>query len=166
MKNYVFTNSKISYRGFEQISKEQWDNDVKEDYIKHQLPRRGSKNSAGYDFYSPIDIIIPANGTTKIPTGVKAYMQPDEVLMIYPRSSIGFKTNIRLSNTVGVIDSDYYNNSDNEGHIWIKFYNPTDRDFIINIGDKIAQGIFTKFLVTDNDDANEERTGGLGSTGK
>lgn len=160
-------------RGFEQISQKQWDNDFKDilemhqvDYPKHQLPKRGSKNSAGYDFFSPINEIIPAHGTAKIPTGVKAYMQSDEVLMIYPRSSIGFKTNIRLSNTTGVIDSDYYNNQDNEGHMWIKFYNPTDKDYTIAIGDKIAQGIFTKFLITDDDDANEERNGGLGSTGR
>lgn len=160
-------------RGFEQISQKQWDNDFfnilemhQVDYPKHQLPKRGSKNSAGYDFFSPINETIPAHGTAKIPTGVKAYMQPDEVLMIYPRSSIGFKTNIRLSNTTGVIDSDYYNNPDNEGHMWIKFYNPTDEDYHIFIGDKIAQGIFTKFLVTDDDNADQDRTGGLGSTGK
>ena len=160
-------------RGFEQISQKQWDNDFSNilemhqvDYPKHQLPKRGSKNSAGYDFFSPINEIIPAHGTAKIPTGVKAYMQPDEVLMIYPRSSIGFKTNIRLSNTTGVIDSDYYNNPDNEGHMWIKFYNPTDEDYHIFIGDKIAQGIFIKFLVTDDDNADQDRTGGLGSTGK
>ena len=160
-------------RGFEQISQKQWDDDFNNilemhqvDYPKHQLPKRGSKNSAGYDFFSPINEIIPAHGTAKIPTGVKVYMQPDEVLMIYPRSSIGFKTNIRLSNTIGVIDSDYYNNPDNEGHMWIKFYNPTDEDYHIFIGDKIAQGIFTKFLVTDDDNADQDRTGGLGSTGK
>lgn len=159
-------------RYFKQISQQQWDNDFKDalemhqvDYAKHQLPKRGSKNSAGYDFFSPINEIIPAHGTAKIPTGVKAYMQPDEVLMVYPRSSIGFKTNIRLSNTTGVIDSDYYNNSDNEGHIWIKFYNPTDNDFSIAIGDKIAQGIFTKFL-TCGEEITEKRNGGLGSTGK
>lgn len=160
-------------RGFEQISQKQWDDDFGDilemhqvDYPKHQLPKRGSKNSAGYDFFSPINEIVPAHGTAKIPTGVKVYMQPDEVLMIYPRSSIGFKTNIRLSNTTEVIDSDYYNNSDNEGHMWIKFYNPTDEDYHIFIGDKIAQGIFTKFLVTDDDNADQDRTGGLGSTGK
>ena len=160
-------------RGFEKISQKQWDNDFSNilemhqvDYPKHQLPKRGSKNSAGYDFFSPINEIIPAHGTAKIPTGIKVYMQPDEVLMIYPRSSIGFKTNIRLSNTTGVIDSDYYNNPDNEGHMWIKFYNPTNEDYNIFIGDKIAQGIFTKFLVTDDDDTDQERTGGLGSTGK
>jgi len=93
-------------------------------------------------------------------------MEADEVLMIYPRSSIGFKTNIRLSNTTGIIDSDYYNNQDNEGHMWIKFYNPMDIDYKINIGDKIAQGIFTKFLIVDDDKTDSERVGGLGSTGK
>lgn len=160
-------------RKFEQISKTQWENDFcnilemhQVDYSKHQLPKRGSKNSAGYDFFSPVNEIVPAHGTVKIPTGIKVCMNEDEVLMIYPRSSIGFKTNIRLSNTVGVIDSDYYNNTDNEGHMWIKFYNPTDKEYNIFIGDKIAQGIFTKFLITDDDNANQERTGGLGSTGK
>lgn len=155
-------------RKFEKISKEQWTKDEINgiDYEEHQIPKRGSKNSAGYDFFSPIDIIIPAHNTAKIPTGIKVIMETDEVLMIYPRSSIGFKTNIRLSNTTGIIDSDYYNNPDNEGHMWIKFYNPTDIDYKINIGDKIAQGIFTKFLIVDDDKTDSERVGGLGSTGK
>lgn len=157
-------------RSFEKISKKQWEKDfnytAEVEYDAHITPKRGSKNSAGYDFFSPVYAVIPAKSTVKIPTGIKAYMQDDEVLMIYPRSSIGFKTNIRLSNTVGIIDSDYYNNPDNEGHMWIKFYNPTDKEYIINIGDKIAQGIFTKFLITDDDDVTEERNGGLGSTGK
>lgn len=161
-------------RKFEQISKEQWENDFYNilemhqiDYDKHQLPKRGSKNSAGYDFFSPVNEIIPAHGTAKIPTGIKVSMNPDEVLMIYPRSSIGFKTNIRLSNTTGVIDADYYNNPDNEGHMWIKFYNPTDEDYNIFIGDKVAQGIFTKFLIVDDEEEiTTERVSGLGSTGK
>lgn len=163
----------MKVRGFEQISKETWDNELynivdmnQVDYYKHKLPTRGSKNSAGYDFYSPINEIIPAHGNALIPTGIKAYMEPDEVLNIYPRSGMGFKTNIRLANTVGIIDSDYYDNPGNEGHIWIKFYNPTDKDYNIFIGDKIAQGIFTKFLLADDDNATAERVSGLGSTGK
>ena len=103
----------------------------------------------------------------KIPTGIKAAMNDDEILYIYPRSSIGFKTGIRLSNTVGIVDADYYNNPDNEGHIFIKFFTPTDKDYQIHIGDKIAQGIFAKYLVVgDEEEIKTERSGGLGSTGK
>lgn len=162
-------------RKFEKISEKQWDNDIVDyifidadnpKYIDILLPKRGTKKSAGYDFFSPINIVIPAHSTAKIPTGVKVAMEDDEILMIFPRSSIGFKTNIRLSNTVGIIDSDYYNNVSNEGHMWIKFYNPGDTEYEIKIGDKIAQGIFTKFLITDDDNADGERNGGLGSTGK
>ena len=160
-------------RKFELISEEQWDKDIKKEYFyscsreEAKKPHRSTKYSAGYDFISPIDIIIPAREMAKIPTGIKAQMNEDEVLSIYPRSSIGFKTGISLSNTVGIIDSDFYNNPDNEGHIFIKFYNPTDRDYQINIGDKIAQGIFTKYLIVDDEEEiTTERSGGLGSTGK
>lgn len=160
-------------RGFEFISEEQWQNDFKDFSFsgqisreKHLLPRRGTSHSAGYDFFSPVYAVIPPQTSVKIPTGVKAYMFGDEVLMIYPRSSMGFKTNIRLSNTVGVIDSDYYNNKDNEGHIWVKFFNPTDKPYTVEVGDKIAQGIFMRYLITDNDEAENERIGGIGSTGK
>lgn len=163
-------------RKFEIISENQWKNDII-DYTfygcpepEHQnikIPKRGTKNSAGYDFFSPIPIIIPAHGMVKVPTGIKAAMENDEILSIYPRSSIGFKTGIRLANTVGIVDSDYYNNTDNEGHIFIKFYNPTDSDYEINVGDKIVQGIFTKYLTVDDEEEIEtERAGGLGSTGK
>ena len=160
-------------RKFEIISDIQWKKDVEEEYITQCgrenaiKPHRGTKHSAGYDFISPVEIIIPAQGMAKIPTGVKAAMNEDEILSIYPRSSIGFKTGIRLANTVGIVDSDYYNNSDNEGHIFIKFYNPTDEDYLIHIGDKIAQGIFTKYLIVDDEEEIlTERVGGLGSTGK
>ena len=160
-------------RKFEIISDIQWAKDIKEEYMAQcgrenaVKPRRGTKHSAGYDFISPVEIVIPAHKMAKIPTGVKAAMNEDEILSIYPRSSIGFKTGIRLANTVGIVDSDYYNNSDNEGHIFIKFYNPTDEDYLIHIGDKIAQGIFTKYLIVDDEEEIlTERVGGLGSTGK
>lgn len=160
-------------RKFEIISEEQWAKDIsvldspKCAIIDHLKPHRSTKHSAGYDFISPIEIIIPAHGMAKIPTGIKAQMNEDEVLYIYSRSSIGFKTAIRLSNVVGVVDCDYYNNPDNEGHIFIKFFNPTDKDYQIHIGDKIAQGIFTKYLTVDDEEEIEtERSGGLGSTGK
>lgn len=161
-------------RKFEFISEEQWEKDiVSENYNEqcpfkdHFKPRRSTKYSAGYDFISPIGITIPAHGMAKIPTGIKAQMNDDEVLYIYSRSSIGFKTAIRLSNVVGIIDCDFYNNPNNEGHIFIKFFNPTDNDYKINVGDKIAQGIFAKYLVVDDEEEiTSERVGGLGSTGK
>ena len=160
-------------RKFERVSDIQWEKDIEEEYTTQcgrenaVKPRRGTKHSAGYDFISPVEIVIPAHKMAKIPTGVKAAMNEDEILSIYPRSSIGFKTGIRLANTVGIVDSDYYNNSDNEGHIFIKFYNPTDEDYLIHIGDKIAQGIFTKYLIVDDEEEIlTERIGGLGSTGK
>ena len=160
-------------RKFEIISDIQWEKDIEEEYMAQcgrenaVKPHRGTKHSAGYDFISPVEIVIPAHKMAKIPTGVKAAMNEDEILSIYPRSSIGFKTGIRLANTVGIVDSDYYNNSDNEGHIFIKFYNPTDEDYLIHIGDKIAQGIFTKYLIVDDEEEIlTERVGGLGSTGK
>lgn len=160
-------------RKFEIISKKQWAKDISIldnpqcAIIDHLKPHRNTKYSAGYDFISPIEIIVPAHEMAKIPTGIKAAMNDDEILYIYPRSSIGFKTGIRLSNTVGIVDADYYDNPDNEGHIFIKFFNPTDKDYKIHIGDKIAQGIFAKYLVVDDEEEIEtERSGGLGSTGK
>ena len=160
-------------RKFERVSEKQWAKDISSldnpqcAIIDHLKPHRNTKYSAGYDFISPIEIIVPAHEMAKIPTGIKAAMNDDEILYIYPRSSIGFKTGIRLSNTVGIVDADYYNNPDNEGHIFIKFFNPTDKDYQIHIGDKIAQGIFAKYLVVDDEEEiKTERSGGLGSTGK
>ena len=102
----------------------------------------------------------------KIPTGVKVCLNKDEYLGIYVRSSMGFKYNIRMCNQVGIIDSDYYNNPDNEGHIWICLKNEGDKNYVINVGDSFAQGIFTKYLVTDDDNASLVRVGGLGSTNR
>lgn len=159
-------------RKFEFVSTEEWSKNINEEFASvsakgYKLPYRGTKHSAGYDFTSPIDITIQPHSMAKIPTGIKAAMGDNEILSIYPRSSIGFKTGIRLANTVGIVDSDYYNNNDNEGHIFIKFYNPTDNLYVINTGEKIAQGIFTKYLtVDDENEINTERAGGLGSTGK
>ena len=101
-------------RKFEIISEKQWAKDISVldnpqcSLIAHLKPHRGTKHSAGYDFISPIEIIIPAHGMAKIPTGIKAQMNEDEILSIYPRSSIGFKTGIRLSNTVGIVDAKRY----------------------------------------------------------
>lgn len=125
-----------------------------------RLPERSTKNSAGYDFFAHSNLIAK-NGV--IPTGIKAYMPEDAVLLLMPRSSLGFKFGFRLSNTVGVIDSDYVDNPSNEGHILIGF--EADKPLTLKVGDKICQGIFTKFLTTDDDNANKERKGGVGSTG-
>lgn len=101
----------------------------------------------------------------KIPTGVKVNMNDDEVLMLFVRSSMGLKYNIRMCNQVGILDSDYYNNSSNEGHIWIKIQNEGNKDYIVKKGEAICQGVFTKFLTVDNEeDINKERKGGFGST--
>ena len=145
---------------------------VKDECRKHpeveiKLPKRGTKNSAGYDICTPVDILIPSHGFSEpIQTDIKAYMGEDEVLKIYPRSSIGFKKKLMLVNTTGIIDSDYYENPDNDGNIGFAFYNMSDVDVLIKAGERVLQGIFTKYLVTEDDNADEVRTGGTGSTGK
>ena len=157
-------------RKFEKISFEQFSKDIKEDkelYNSYKLPVRKTKNSAGYDFESLIDFILKPNEIIKIPLGIKACMNNDEVLMIFIRSSQGFKYNIRLCNQVGIIDSDYYNNEDNEGHMWIKLKNEGDKDYIVKKGDAVCQGIFTKFLsVDDEEEIKNIRKSGIGSTNK
>ena len=147
-----------------------WGNDenlLKAEYDDIKLPNRATKTSAGYDFYLPYDIMIAPNKSVTIPTGIKVKMESDEVLQLYPRSSLGFKYGLRLMNTVGIIDSDYYNNLKNEGHILIKIYNSSDEIIRLNRGDKFAQGIFYKFLHTTNEEEiTTTRDGGFGSTGK
>lgn len=144
------------------------------------LPARSTKNSAGYDFFAIEDCEVPSFyeqllakiakkeplKPTIVKTGIKAYMENDEVLYIYNRSSNPIKKGLVLANSVGVVDSDYYENPDNDGHIMIAFYNFMPFSIKINKGDKIAQGVFSKFLKADNDNENRERTGGFGSTGK
>ena len=155
-------------RFFEKISFVQFKKDIKDDielYNSYNIPRRKTKNSAGYDFEAIEDYVIKANELLKIPTGIKFFSQSDEFLMIAVRSSMGFKYNVRMSNQVGIIDSDYYNNKGNEGHIWISLQNHGTEDFIIKKGDGIAQGIFVKYLITDNEEeVTITRNGGLGST--
>ena len=128
------------------------------------LPKRQTKNSAGYDFYVASDTVIKAHSIALIPTGIKAYMESDEVLNIYVRSSMPMKKGLTLANNVGVIDSDYYENPDNDGHIMIQVMNFTDNDILVKKDERIAQGIFMKYLLADNDDTKNERLGGFGST--
>ena len=141
-------------RGFEKISFEQFKKDILDDnkvYEEYTLPKRNTKYSAGYDFSVVSDYIIKPGEIVKIPTGIKSYFQADEVLLIVVRSSMGFKYNIRLVNQVGVIDADYYNNKNNEGHIFAKIKNEGTETVKFKAGEAIVQGIFFKYLITKSD---------------
>ena len=157
-------------RYFEKISFERFKKDIKDDielYNSYNIPIRETKHAAGYDFESLEDFIIKPGEIKKIPTGIKVNMFDDEVLLLIVRSSMGFKYNVRLCNQVGVIDRDYYNNPDNEGHMWIKLENHGDKDYVVKKGDKICQGIFIPFLTVDNEEnIDNVRTSGIGSTGR
>ena len=132
------------------------------------MPVRKTKYSAGYDIEAAENIIIPAYkpgmNPTLISTGLKAYMQDDEVMLLYNRSSNPKKKGLVLANGVGVIDKDYYGNPDNDGHFMFAVYNIKEDDVEVKKGECIGQAIFQKYLVTDNDDAQGERMGGFGST--
>lgn len=134
------------------------------------LPERKTKFSAGYDFEAAEDCVIPAfkpgMNPTLVKTGIKAYMESDEVLILANRSSNPGKKGLILANSIGVVDSDYYENPDNDGHIMYAFFNFKAEDVEIKKGERIGQAIFQKYLVTDNDIAQGERTGGFGSTNK
>lgn len=131
---------------------------------KVQLPERATMCSAGYDLRTLDEVVIPPKSTVKIDTGVKAYMEIDEVLMLYPRSSLGIKKNVNLANGVAVIDADYYNNPDNDGHIIICLYNFGDTEQKIEAGERVAQGVFCKYG-SCGDIPSKIRQGGTGSTG-
>ena len=147
-----------STRKFELVAKFSKDLDL--------LPKRATANSAGYDLKAAETVIIKPGEIELVPTGLKAFMQKDEVLYLYYRSSNPKKQGFVLANSVGVIDSDYYNNPDNEGLIYGQFMNITDKEIRIKKGDRIMQGVFSKFLTVDNDKTGGERLGGFGSTGK
>ena len=149
-------------RGFE-IAKGYEDKNI-------NLPVRKTKSSAGYDFEAAEDTVVPkfTNGVkpTLIKTGIKAYMQDDEVLYLFNRSSNPKKKGLVLCNSVGVVDADYYGNPDNDGNIMFAFYNVGEEDITIKKGEAIGQGVFQKYLVVDDDQAEGTRTGGFGSTDK
>ena len=134
------------------------------------LPVRKTKYSAGYDVEAAEDVIIPSfkkgMKPTLIKTGIKAYMQDDEVLILANRSSNPGKKGLILANSIGVIDKDYYGNEDNDGHIMFAFFNVKEEDIEIKKGDVVGQAIFQKFMITDDDMADGERVGGFGSTSK
>lgn len=148
---------------FEKVSREQFGLDV---YDELKLPRRATAGSAGYDFFAPYDIALDPGESAKIPTGIRVKMEDGWVLMLFPRSGLGFKYRVQLDNTVGIIDKDYYD-SDNEGHIFIKITNDSKdgKSVKISRGAAFAQGIFIPFGITIDDDADGIRNGGFGSTG-
>ncbi len=155
-------------RFFEKISFQQFKKDIQDDvnmYDEYMLPKRGSKNSCGYDFFAIQDMVLSPGEIKKIPTGYKAKFLSDEFLMLVVRSSMGFKYNVRMCNQVGIIDSDYYNNSSNEGHIWVALQNEGTEDYVIEKGTAYAQGIFVKYL-TCGEEVDTIRTSGIGSTSK
>lgn len=143
-------------RGFERVSGYEYVN----------LPKRKTKQSAGYDIESAVNVVINPGETKLIPTGIKAYMKPYEWLGIYVRSSLAVKYGIVLANSVAVIDSDYYNNPDNEGHIMLPIRNVSKAVYNIRKGDRIVQGIFHQYYRVDGDKTDGSRIGGFGSTGK
>jgi dUTP pyrophosphatase len=149
-------------RGFE-VAKGFEDKDI-------NLPIRKTKYSAGYDIEAAEDVVVPSfkkgDAPTLVPTGIKAYMEDDEVLYLYNRSSNPKKKGLVLANSVGVIDKDYYGNPDNDGHIMFVFYNIGEEDVTIKKGEAIGQGVFSPFLVVDHDSATGKRMGGYGSTDK
>lgn len=147
-------------RGFREVRKS-----FRKSEDKTQLPVRADKGSAGYDFYAKESYILAPNQTHVFWSDVKAYMGNDEVLMLYVRSSLGIKKGARLANGTGVIDASYYNNPDNDGNIGIALHNASKKPIVIKAGDRIAQGIFIKYLVADKDETlKESRDGGIGSS--
>ena len=141
-------------RDFEKISFEQFKKDVKDDielYNEYSLPQRDSVYTAGYDIYLLEELTIKPGERKKVPTGIKSYFDREEVLLLVVRSSMGFKYNIRLCNQVGVIDADYYNNKDNEGHIWLMIQNEGEEEYNFKKGEAIVQGLFMKYLTTKSD---------------
>lgn len=140
---------------------------IGEIYEAIRLPKRATKGSAGYDFFAPAAFTLKPGETVKIPTGIRVEMEYDWVLKCYPRSGLGFKYRLQLNNTVGIIDSDYFY-SDNEGHIFAKITNDTKEGKTVEIpeGTGFMQGIFVEYGITVDDDADEIRNGGFGSTTK
>ena len=128
------------------------------------LPRRATAGSAGYDFFAPRAFSLAPGETLKIPTGVRARISEGWVLMLFPRSGLGFKYRLQLNNTVGIVDADYFG-AKNEGHIFIKLTNAGDRLLSVRPGEAFAQGVFLPFGLTEDDDASGARVGGFGSTG-
>lgn len=162
---------KVSYDEFEKGMKDVFANlsekEIEELYGDIKLPKRATTGSAGYDFYTPFSFTLQPGETIKIPTGIRAKMDENWVLKLYPRSGLGFKFRLQLNNTVGIIDSDYFN-SDNEGHIFAKITNDSNEEKVLSLekGAGFMQGIFLEYGITVDDEADGVRNGGFGSTSK
>ena len=148
---------------FKEFSKD----DIKKIYDEIIIPKRATKGSAGYDFYTPFSVFLKPGQSIKVPTGIRVKMEDNWVLQLYPRSGLGFKYRLQLNNTVGIIDSDYYY-SDNEGHIFAKLTNDSNegKELSIEKGTGFMQGIFMEYGITIDDEVKENRNGGFGSTTK
>lgn len=161
---------KVSFEQFKKAMANVKSNFFKEDivsiYDKINLPRRATKGSAGYDFFLPFSIKLSPGETISIPSGIKVFISEGWVLKLYPRSGLGFKFRLQLDNTVGIIDSDFYNNPTDEGHIIIKLTNNSldGKELHLHSNSAYAQGIFVEYGITVDDEAIAIRKGGMGST--
>lgn len=156
-------------RGFELVSKEEYEKtDAELPYEELVLPKRSTVKAGGYDVISTKTFTLKVGETITVPTGFKAYMQDGEILMLAPRSGVGFKYQIQLANTIGVGDGDYYNCEGNEGHYFVRLVNRGTKDWEVKAGDRIVQAMFMPILLADGDDfkSGEIRKNGFGSTGK
>lgn len=160
---------KVSFKQFSDSWKDTFpqttEEEIHEIYQNLCLPKRATTGSAGYDFFTPVDVVLEPGQTVKIPTGIRVEMEVDWVLKLYPRSGLGFKYRLQLNNTVGIIDSDYFY-SDNEGHIFAKITNDSKEGKTVTLqaGEGFMQGIFLAYGITVDDEVTEKRNGGLGST--
>lgn len=158
--------SKVSFAQFQLGWQDAFGEDVdRAVYDNLALPVRATTGSAGYDFFSPLRFTLAPGETIKIPTGIRAEIAEGWVLMVFPRSGLGFKYRLQMNNTVGIIDSDYYA-SDNEGHIFIKMTNDSKEGKTVTVeaGQGFAQGLFIPFGITEDDAVSAVRNGGFGST--
>lgn len=168
-KDYIAesgTLAKVAGRG-EFYNEAELDECVHAAYDSIAIPARATKGSAGYDIVSPVDFSLAPGETVKVPTGIRAIIEEGWVLMLFPRSSLGFKYRLQFDNSIPVVDADY-SCADNEGHIFLKLTNDgrNGKRVDIKAGDRIAQGIFLPYGITRGDSVSKSRNGGIGSTGK
>ncbi len=158
----------MSIARFERVSPARYELDAPEGALPLDalpLPRRATAGSAGYDFVSTVPVSLAPGESATIPTGIRAWIEPGWVLLLFPRSSLGFRHNARLANTVGVIDSDYYG-ADNEGHIMVRLHNGGDHTLTLAQGERFCQGVFVPCGLAEEQDVTGDRRGGFGSTGR
>lgn len=156
---------KVTYQQYASTSDKPMGKELLDEYTNIKLPKRATAKSAGYDFFAPQSFILNPGETIKIPSGIRVLLDDDKVLMLYPRSGLGFKYRLQLDNTTGVVDADY-SGSDNEGHIFFKITNDgrEGRPVCISEGEAFAQGIIMQYFITEDDDSTAIRNGGFGST--